>query len=217
MSEIKTLLRPFISLLLICVGVGLAHNTWGLASKLILWATRNPATIAFTTFAREHFPENLFRFEQDCLAHLPLAPYFFVAGVIAGISLVMRFNVLGIFVTLSYATWFSAQIFQMASAFDLHWSDFLPHLVWSLALTPIYLFAALLGRAARIRVRPHWRIRDFLISTAILAALMASIVARIELAISVAVLAFACFVTWVTWTAFPSEPESNPLTQPTGT
>ena len=217
MPEIKTLLRPLISLLLICAGVGLAHNVWGSASKLTLLATRNPATIAFTTFASERFPENLFRFEQDCFAHLPLAPYFFVGGMVAGISIPLRYTSLGALFTLSYAIWLSVQLFQMASQFDLHWSDFLPNLAWSLSLTPIYLLATLIGRAVRLRVPPNWQIRDLLILTVIFAALMTFIITRIYLTIPVAVLTLTSFVTWVLWTSLPASPELKPSTQRTGT
>ena len=217
MPEINTLLRPLISLLLICVGVGLAHNVLGSASKLTLWATRNPATIAFTTFASERFPENLFRFEQDCLAHLSLSPYFFAVGMVAGISIPMRNTYLGALFTLSYAIWLSIQLFQMASQFDLHWSDFLPNLVWSLSLTPIYLLATLIGRAVRLRVPPNWRIRDLLILTVIFAALLTFIITRIYLTIPVTVLTLTCFVTWVLWTSLSGSPELKPSAQRTGT
>ena len=194
----------------------MAHNVGGIESKLGIWVMRNPATITFTVFAQERFPASLFMFEQDCLLYFSLAPYFLVAGVIVGFLMPMRNSSLGAVLTLSYGIWFSVRLFQMASRFDLHWSEFIPHLFWHLALTPVYLTAVLIGRAVRLRVWPRLRIRDLLMLTAVAAGFMTCISTRVYLTVPVAVFTLACFTTWLLWTTIPVPTELKSSSDPAG-
>ena len=220
MLEINVILKLLICVALIGAGIAFAENLWGLPSKLGYWSLRNPVTIMFTTFALEWFPKTLFQFEQDCLRHFNLAPYFLIAGAVAGFALSSRNFVLGAFFSLSYAIWFYAEVIQMApqfeSEFQLHWSMFFPHFVWDLALTPVYLIGAACGSLLRLRVRPRRQLYDLLIGTAILAGFMMCIRTRAYLAIPIGVFIVCSFAAYVVWKAIPAAELEAP-SQPAGT
>ena len=162
-GELNTIRRIVLSLLMIAAGVALARDLGGVAGKLTIWILRNPLAIALTTFVSEYFPKSLLEFEQDCFVYLPLAPYIAVFGLAMGIFLDFRAARLGAWLPLSYAVWFTGELFRVSTRIEgLHWTDFIPHLVWYLCLTPIYLLSVAAGRAIAERRVPRYSLRDLI-------------------------------------------------------
>ena len=120
------MIRWVIALLLACCGILLAQDLFGAHGRLYELTGRNPATIAFTEFAYEKLPEPIYLFEQDCLRHLYLMPYFVAGGIIAGFFLSARTAVVGVSLPLAYIAWSSFLLLRMASGIEnLHWSVFI--------------------------------------------------------------------------------------------
>jgi hypothetical protein len=72
------------------VGVGLAIGIGNLHGHMALSVARSPFTISATTFIRENLHPLLFRWEQELLAHLALAPYFLLYAI--GFALLLSRN-----------------------------------------------------------------------------------------------------------------------------
>jgi hypothetical protein len=168
-----------VSIGLFAAGVMLAENVGHSLSILFSAMTRNPLTIAVTTFLNERAPESLIRFEQDLLHFFSLAPYFGLGGVIAGILFKYRWAWLGVCVPLGFGLWFNVCLVDMSFSWkSLHWTDLLPDIVSIFALTPIYLIGVAAGHALRHRRFPSWSISDCFIATTLASVLCYAIIRR---------------------------------------
>ena len=99
----------------------------------------------------------------------------------------------GVLFPLAYAIYLSIESIQLGIQMELSWTFFLPDLIWSLALSPLFLSAAAAGQAIRKWRLPRWRIRDLLILTGIFGALVTFIIKPIFLAVPITVFVLASY------------------------
>lgn len=171
--------RVFISFVLFAAGVALAHNVADSHSFLLRAATRNPVTIAVTTYLYDHTPEAIYKFEQDLLHYFAVAPYFGVYGLVAGALLTYRSARLGVLVPMGFAVWFSIQLIQMTlTSRELDWTAFFPEIVSSFTLVPIYLIGTAAGSIISHRRLPTWTLSDCFVATTVACVLCYAIMRR---------------------------------------
>jgi hypothetical protein len=193
------MLRWIISAALIAAGVMLAEDVGHVSGTLHRFISRNRLTVAVTECLSERAPSFLLRFEQDILFYFPLAPYFFVVGVIAGLCFAYSKAKCGVLFAAAYAGWFNFLLIRRTvGAEKLSWYMFLDVILCCIALVPIYLIGVNVGRAVVERRCPRWRLSDVFTAVTICGILLFAIVYRPFIAIPAILSLTSVLLAWRT-------------------
>ncbi len=122
------------------VGIGLALNVGGLASRLGYLVMRSPVTITATTFIRENFHPRLFEFEQDLLGDLPLVPYFLLYAITLALIIPTKLSLGLTILPAAYAAVFAQQLLFSTGIFEsmgLRWYHMIPPAMYGFCYIPI--------------------------------------------------------------------------------
>ncbi len=204
------MIRLAIATTLIVAGVLLAQDVGHVAGRMTLAVTRNSATIAVTAYLSEIAPRAVFAFQQDVLGYFALAPYFVLAGGLAGLVLPFRYAKVGALLPLAYAVWFSVLLVRMAADIQsVTWISFLDVILTSLALIPLYLLSVNIGQILSQRRCPRWTLRGCFLALTIGGLICFAVIYRPFMLIPSTITVAVCFLAWQTWPPMPKSAEPS--------
>ncbi len=157
-------------ILLLAVGVMLALNVARSLHLLSAATTRNPATIAITSFLAERGPPSLLALEQHVLHYLKLAPYAFVMGLFASLAMGHSRAIGGVLLWIAFALTFTVLLCVEGARWDgLSWYSLIPDAIGDWCTVPIYIIGVAFGCAIRQKIWPKNSLIDLLIGTTVAA------------------------------------------------
>jgi hypothetical protein len=168
------MIRYVTLILLLVFGVMLAFNVGRSLSILSTATTRNPATIAVTSFLAERGPPQLLALEQHDLHYLMVSPYALLSGLFASLALGPSRAIAGVLFWAAFATTFAILLCLEGARWDgLSWYSMIPDAIGSSCTVPIYVVGLALGCSMRQRARPRHSLLDLLVATTVAAMILA--------------------------------------------
>lgn len=197
-------------MLLCACGVALTYS--GHLNPIIEWTWINHVTVPLWANAEEHLPRYLFEFIADWYRFAGLTPFFFGAGILAGLVMKFRVAFIGVWLPIAFSVWGNALRFNwylqdleqnqkndMLPFWD--WWDFTAESTWFSFYTPIFVLAVAIGHRLRTWALPSWRIRDLLAIAVFVAIQLACIESQVRVVPQLLLLiglTFAAYRGWAT-------------------